>query len=487
MRLHSGLLFLAAGLLHVTSAQQLKLPPPSKALPATTNKPDLEHLTLEEVLKSVERHYPPLRAALLDVPVADAEYLAAQGRFDLAIRSIVDSNSLGFYESRRWDVAVEQPLQTMGATLFSGYQVSSGRFPSYDGKFQTDGLGEWRAGLRVPLLRDREIDGRRTELRKADIGRRIADLGVRQQQIVIIQLATNRYWNWVAAGRRFAVADAILNIAVDRETILEKAVELGQLPGFEVQDNKRIIEQRRAQRVMARRGLEAASFDLSLFFRDAQGQPLIPKLEQLPPAFPEPVPIDDRQLEADIETALRRRPEIARLENQQEQVRLDRRLAQNRRLPNIDFLLTFDRELGQRQVLRGPSELRAGIIFDLPLQRRTATGQAVAAQNRISQIDQRLTFLRDQITVEVRDAVSAVRAAYESAAATRQEVTYTRTVEDLERQRYDLGESNLFFLNTREIQTADAAVREVGALADYYRALALYELAIAKALGNVRP
>ena len=484
MRLRVGLLLLAA---ISVPGQQLKLPPPSKAIPFTTATPDREHLTLDEVLASVDKHYPPLKAALLDQPIADADYLAAQGRFDLAIRSIVETNNFGFYESRRWDVAVEQPLQTWGASVFSGYQVSGGRFPSYDGKFQTDGLGEWRSGLRVPLLRDREIDGRRTELRKADIGRRIADLGIRQQRIVILQLATSRYWNWVAAGRRYDVAKAIFDIAVDREKILEKAVELGQLPAFEVEDNKRIIEERRAQMILAVRGIEQASYDLSLFYRDAQGKPVIPKNTQLPPAFPEPTPIDDQQLEADIEMALQRRPEIARLSNQQEQVRLDRRLAQNRRLPNIDFLLSFDRELGQRTVLRGPNELRAGIVFDLPLQRRTATGQAAAAQSRIEQIDQRLSFLRDQIAVEVRDAVSAVRAAYQGALTLRDLVSRTRRVEDLERQRYDLGENTLFVLNTREIQTADASVREVGALADYYRALALYELAIAKALGNARP
>jgi hypothetical protein len=55
-------------------------------------------------------------------------------------------------------------------------------------------------------------------------------------------------------------------------------------------------------------------------------------------------------------------------------------------------------------------------------------------------------------------------------------------VEDAERTRYQLGESTLFILNQRELQTADAAVREASALADYYRARALYEQAIAAAL-----
>jgi hypothetical protein len=39
----------------------------------------------------------------------------------------------------------------------------------------------------------------------------------------------------------------------------------------------------------------------------------------------------------------------------------------------------------------------------------------------------------------------------------------------------------------REIATVDAQVREVTALADYYRAYALYELSIAQALAPAPP
>ena len=229
-------------LLPLLLAQQVKLPPAAEIRPLmSTAVPDRDHLTLENILQSVEKHYPPLRVALLEAPIAEADYLAAQGRFDLVLRSFVDTNSLGFYESRRFDVSAEQPTALWGTSFFSGYQTSGGSFPSYDGKFQTNGLGEYRAGMRVPLFRDRAVDSRRAELGKANLGRRLADLGIQQQRLVILQAATARYWNWVAAGRRFAVAQSILDMAVEREKILETAVELGQLPRFEVLDNKRII------------------------------------------------------------------------------------------------------------------------------------------------------------------------------------------------------------------------------------------------------
>ena len=459
-----------------STASTEQAPPP--AMP----KADSTALSLEEVLASVERHYPPLRAALQDLPIAEADYLAAQGRFDLVLRSIIDSNNFGYYESRRFDLWAEQPTTLWGATFFSGYQVSGGSFPDYDGKFQTNGAGEYRAGMRLPLMRDRAVDGRRADLEKSRLGRRVADLGIQQQRIAILQAATVRYWNWVFAGRRFAVAQALFDLANSRERLLEQAVEIGQLPAFEVLDNKRIIEQRRGALVQARRGIEQASFDLSLFYRDAQTQPVVPGDDRLPPAFPEPLNLDDARLRADIEEALSRRPEVGRLGAQRDQVGVDRRLAENRRLPGLDFLLSYDRELGARRVPRGPDEVRAGVAFELPLQRRTATGQEAAAQARIRQLDQRVQFQRDQIQVDVRDAVSAVRRFFEGVQVLRAEVDATKRVEDAERQRYQLGESTLFVLNQRELQTGDAQVREVAALADYHRAMALYELAIASRL-----
>ncbi|HYP09682.1 MAG TPA: hypothetical protein VER03_25885, partial [Bryobacteraceae bacterium] len=60
-------------------------------------------LRLEDVLDSVQRHYPPLLAALQEQALADAETLQAEGRFDVVVRGRWDSDNLGYYTNRRWD------------------------------------------------------------------------------------------------------------------------------------------------------------------------------------------------------------------------------------------------------------------------------------------------------------------------------------------------------------------------------------------------
>lgn len=436
-------------------------------------------LQVDDVLASVRRSYPPLLVALQEGAVADAEVLAAQGRFDLTLRARVDSDSFGYYENQRFDAVVEQAFAYQGMSLFGGYRLGDGSFAVYDGKLQTRDSGEWRSGLRIPLLRDRAIDPRRAELRKAELGRAVARLSIEQQRLVIGLAAVRRYWDWVAAGQRAAVAKSLLDIALQRDDYLKEQVRAGALPAIEVADNARAILQRRSQLVEAERALQAAAIELSLFYRDEKGQPQLPERRQLPDRFPQGQSLDTSTLQEQIETAQRRRPELARLETQLGQNEIDTALARNQRLPGVDIVTGFAQDLGRipsplvNKIPR--NELRSSLVFELPWQRRTATGKLQAAEAKNRQLAERARFQKDQIAAEVRDALSAVQTASERARLLREEVEVTRQVEDAERTRFELGDGTLFQLNLREQATADAAWREIGALADLQRAMVVYE------------
>lgn len=452
------------------------------ALPLAAQEP----LRLEEVLDSVDRHYPPLLAALQDRVLASADLLAATGRFDLSIRSGYEGDYLGKYRNDVYRAGIEQATQFQGMTYFAGYQLGRGSFASYDGKLQTDLGGEYKAGVKLPLFRDRAIDARRAELQKALIGRRIADLGVDQQRLVILQLATRRYYEWLGAGQRYKVARAVLQVAEQRDGQLREAVRLGQIPAVDVTDNQRAILTRRALLIEAERALQQASIELSLFYRNPSGSPVVPEPNRLPSAFPAPRDFDQQRLDGDIELALKRRPEIRRFREQRSQVEVDRKLARNQLLPNVDVSVGFSSQLGERRVGRGPNDLIAALVFDLPAQRRVAKGRDLAALARIEQFDQRERFARDQVEAEVRDAYSALKAAYERARVLREEVEVARQLEVAERVRFELGEGNLFLVNLREQATYETELREISALTEYFRALALYEFAIAEAMSRPR-
>ena len=439
-------------------------------------------LTLEEVLRGLEQNYPPLLAALLERDVAAGANRQALGQFDTQLGMTAGSDQFGYYPNERLDLGVSQNLQWQGASVYGGWRSGWGDFPPYRGLDDTRNLGEFRTGIKLPILRGRQIDDRRAGLTQSRIGQRIADLTVDQQRLLVRQLASSRYWDWVAAGQRARIAEELLRVAVERDRALREAAALGSIAKIEVTENQRQILQRQAQIVEAARGLQQAAIALSLFYRNSLGDPVLAQSAQLPANLPATEALDDQRVEADLSAALRKRPEIAAVIAQGEQTRIDMDLASNQTRPALDLGVGVTSETGSGAVRRGPNELKATLTFLVPWQRRVADGKLQQASAKHGQLKQRERFAKDQVSAEVTDAASAVRAAHERAILAAREVTVALDLAEAERERFRLGDSTLFLVNLREQAAVDAELRLVAANLDHIRALTGYEQVTAKLL-----
>ncbi len=439
-------------------------------------------LLLEDVLRSVEANYPPLLATLLEREVAGGAALQAQGQFDTQLGATVGADQFGFYPNQRLDLGVSQNLRWQGASVYGGWRLGTGDFPPYRGLEDTRNLGEWRTGIKVPLLRGREIDERRAALAQTELGQRIADLTVDQQRLLVRQMAANRFWDWSAAGRRLSIAQDLLRVAQERDQALRESAAAGAIAQVEVTENQRQILQREAQIVEAQRGVQQTAIALSLFYRDGAGLPRLAQNSQLPRALPVTELLDEAQVTDDLGRALAKRPEIASVAAQRQQTRIDIDVAANQTRPSLDLGVAVSAEGGAGAVKRGPNEVKATLTFQVPWQRRAAEGKVHQATAKHRQLPQREQFARDQVTAEVRDAASAVRAGHARTLLAAREVIVALDLADAERERFRLGDSTLFVVNLREQAAVDAELRQVAANLDYLRALAFYEQATARLL-----
>lgn len=434
--------------------------------------PEGQPLALETVLDAVERHYPTLEAARRDADAAGAELLAAQGGFDPALKARAVSTPLGGYPYTRVESTVEQPTPVWGANLFAGWRYGGGEIPVYYGQYETNALGEVRAGVSVPLWRNGPIDRRRANLTRAELGTDAAAHAVTQSQLESSRAATQRYWDWVAAGRRHAIAVSLRRIAQERDAQLAERVRGGDLAAYEQVDNQRALVQREGQVVAAERLLQQNAIELSLFLRDAEGEPVVPQPAWLPPGFPEPVPAAQVVGPLELEGVLARRPDVLRLEASRAQQRVEERLARNQRAPAVDVTVAASKDFGAGSPKRDKPELEVGLLLDVPTLNRGASGRARQVEAGVARLEAQLRLQRDRARAEVRDALSALEAARQRVEVARRELGLARELEQAERTRLELGESTLLFVNLREQATAEAAVREVDALADYHKAVA---------------
>lgn len=437
-------------------------------------------LELDDVIASVYRSHPLIEAAVLSRVVAAGGQTSALGAFDLKLKSASENQPLGFYKTYRQSAGFEQALFG-GANVFAGYRIGRGNFEPWFLERQTNGAGEFKAGMLVPLLQNRNIDERRAELWRRGLARQEVEPLIRTQFIEFVRAASVAYWEWVAAGQSYLVADDLLQLAVERTQGLKRRVETGDLPRIELTDNERLIVSREAKQIDARRKLEQSAIKLSLFFRDAQGRPVVPPGALMPPDFPPAQSYDRARVEADISRALTNRPELAALEFLRRQIEVDLAQAENQLLPQLNANVAASQDIGRptsKLNYKGPLELEGGVYVDVPLQRRKARGKVQALDAKRGQVLSKQRFTADKIATDVQNAAAAVRAAYERIGKSRRSVELARTMAEAERRKFDLGDSDLFLVNQREQQQADAANLVVEALLEYFAAQAAYRAAL---------
>ena len=145
------------------------------------------------------------------------------------------------------------------------------------------------------------------------------------------------------------------------------------------------------------------------------------------------------------------RPELRRIKLQRDRADIDRRLAKNNLLPNLDVGASVSQDFGvERYKDKGELELEAGIEFKVPLQRREARGRLEAVEAQIERLGAEEAFARDRIAADIRDAFSAWEAAFEQARQTRLNVDLAVDLQEAEKTLFERGAADLLALQIPE-------------------------------------
>ncbi len=447
----------------------------SPAAPATV-------LELDEVTDSVLATFPLLEIAQREREIAAGKVLSAEGGFDLDVSMYAINAPLGFYQTTRSGVVLTQPVYK-GGYVYGGYKIGDGNFEPWYGNRETNEGGEFKVGIAFPLLRDRAIDKRRAALAQAQIAREAVEPGVQAAVLSVVQSAAQAYWTWVAAGQAYRAQARMLEVAITRNRAIQRRVELKDLAEIELTDNERLIASRQAKVIEAERKLQGAAIKLSLFLRSEQGQPRIPAKELAPPRFPDLSLPDRERLQQDIDRALAARPELRDLQLQREQMLVELAQSQNQLLPSLSATAFSAQDVGARASSKGdksPFQMEAGLLMDVPLQRREASGKIRAAQGKLAQLTAKRVFAVNKITIEVQDAMSALVTAHDRVLKAREALTLNERMEAAERRKFELGDSTILIVNLRELSSIEAELTLIDALTDFFKAQADYRAATAE-------
>ncbi|MDX1962900.1 MAG: TolC family protein [Pirellulales bacterium] len=446
---------------------------------AAGKAPTAPKVLLPQVINSVYRSYPLLESAIYSRDLAAGNYLAASGAFDTKIKASSENMPLGFYENYRHSVGFVQPLFP-GSDLFGGYRIGRGEFQPWYLERETNKGGEFKLGMYVPFAKNRIIDERRAELSRAMLERRYAEPDIQAQLIDFVQEASYAYWEWVAAGQARKIAQGILDLALDRTDRIRKQVEAQLIDPPELTDNLRLVAERQVKLAETERKLWEKSVKLSLYLRDANGEPVVPTLEQIPD-FPSIRPLDPRGLVTDIQAAYYNRPDLALYDILRQELEIDLNLAKNETLPEVDAQVYGSQDVGEPTSSKrdkSPFELEAGVYVDVPLQRRKGWGKIQAVQAKISQLRAKRELAEDKISAQVQSAYAAMVATYVQVQRASEAVRYAEELAERERLNFSEGLSDMLKVTLREQYAIEAAMKEIEARAQFHEAEADYRAAL---------
>ena len=453
-------------------------PPRSSAaldLPGLALDDRAEPLTLTEVLQSVLIHYPLLQAVERERGIATGRLTTAMGAFDTNINMAGNALAPGTYENYRSDFGLSQQFMTGGISAFGGFRTGYGDFPTYNLAQKTATAGEWRGGLTLPFAKNRDIDRPRAARAQAELDVALAEPTIERGRLDWMRAAARAYWAWEGSGERFGAGEQLLDLAVRRDGELAQKVALGATANIERIDNQQNIALRNGLIVQADRAMQQAAIDLSLYHRDDSGRPLLARRSRMRPV-PEPVQPTVLLYQQSLARAMGSRPEFQRLSLQREKLLVERRLAANQILPNLDGQLVGNQDAAfGKSPLSGPDGLdrqvlQASIVFQLPAQRRDARGRLQTVESQLLQIDRQLSFAEDQVRAEVQDAFSLLERAYEFHKQARTRLDLARLVAGAEREQLRLGRSDVLRVTLREQAKFDAEIHDISARQEFWRA-----------------
>lgn len=439
-----------------------------------------ETLSLADVVASVYTSFPIIEQARIAASAARGMQTEAIGSYDTKLKAYTLSEPTGFYRNYRQGLGVAR--QTWwGGYVSAGYRLGRGDFQPWYKERETNEGGELRVAMTVPLLEGRAIDAERVAVFQANLAQRSVAPEVQSFILMVSLDAANAYWEWVAMGGQLIAQNELLDLAKVRQKQFEFGEEAGKFAEIDVVFNRQLVAERQSKLLETQQKFRDSAFKLSLFLRDAAGQPMVALDSWRPGRFPriESFPVMDFQ--ADLSAAMGRRPEMALLNLERQRLRLEQRLASNQLLPSVDLLSEASQDTGIPASSindKGQFQLLVGLQSEFPLQRRKARGKFTQTSAKLAQLQQKLRFQQDKIGIELQTAHNALRTAEQL--VVQADLALRAAVDSLGRYRYayNRGYADLIYLNLLETKVNEAEIKLIDAQRSWFIALAEMQAAL---------
>jgi outer membrane protein TolC len=422
-------------------------------------------LTYDEFIERVKKHHPLALQARNQLEQGEAYLTKAKGEFDPKLSA--NANQKYFNDEQyysRLGAGLKIPTW-YGVSVQAGYDLNTGSQLNPERYLPDDGL--WYAGLNFSLGKGLIIDERRAALKKAKI---YQDATVQSQRLMMNDLildASYAYWSWFKAYNKFAVyAQAVENATIRFQSIKESSI-LGDKSQMDTLEASLQLQNRLFNYMEAELEYLNAGQFISIYLWESGYIPLEIDSTLSPPIIQDVAIAEvEPSLILQIDSIRNNHPEILKSAFAINQKQVDLKLSKNNLLPTLNLKYNAISHSNGSNPIDNYSlnNYRWGADFSYPIFIRKQRGQLKIDQLELENMEAGFSFKTEQVGFKIESAYNKWTTTVNQLELWGQTTNGYLQLLESEQTLFQIGESSLFMVNSREKNYINASLKLIETL-----------------------
>jgi outer membrane protein TolC len=437
----------------------------------------MTEFSFNEFLGYVKKYHPLVKQADLKLNEAQANLMLARGAFDPKIE--VEYNEKQFKTSEYYSILNSSfKIPTWyGIELKAGFDNSEGIYVNPENTLPNSGLTS--LGIAVPIGQGLFINQRMADVRKAKIARNLNAAERNLQATEIIYEAAVSYMNWKRSFDEVKLYENYIQNALIRYKGIATLINEGDKPAIDSIEAGIVVKTRQLNLEDAKLKLTKAKLELSNYLWLENNIPFelsdaLKPEDLLTNNIKETLKINEL---ATID--LENHPKIKALDAKIAMLKVERKLKANALLPKLDLSYNYLSEPSYIDNYRF-EDYKIGLNFSFPLFLRKERGSLKLADLKIQDSEFNLQFERKNLENKIKSQQQEIVSLEKQQDYNNKLVKDFTKLLNAEDRLFEMGESSLFIINSRENSLVSSQLNEIALENRYLNAL----ISIYKTLAN---
>jgi outer membrane protein TolC len=424
--------------------------------------------TYNEFLGYVKKYHPLVKQADLKLNEAQANLMQVRGAFDPKIE--VDFSEKQFKDSEYYSILNSSfKIPTWyGIELKAGFDNAEGIYVNPENTLPNSGLTSF--GISVPVGQGLFINQRMADLRKAKITRNLNVAERNLQAVEVIYEASVSYVNWKRSFDEVKLYETYLENAQIRYNGVSKLIEEGDKPAIDSVEAGIAVKTRRLNLEEAKLKYTKAKLELSNYLWLENNIPLELNDNLFPEATLSKTIKEVLQINELGTIDLDNHPKILALDAKIAMLKVDRKLKANTLLPKLDLSYNYLSEPSYIDNYRF-EDYKIGVNFAFPIFLRKERGSLKLADLKIQDSEFGLQFERKNLENKLKAQQQEIVSLEKQQDYNDKLVKDFTTLLNAEDRLFEMGESSLFVINSRENSLVSSQINEIALENRYLNAI----------------